>query len=180
MRIETARLLARPWRAGDHESWAAINADPEVRRYYWPALLTREQSDEGIAFCERHLAQHGFGFVAVERKGDGALIGGLGFSWAAPEVPNGPHVEIGWIFGREYWGQGLAYEAAYAGLTWARQHVPAPEIIGYTSAINTPSRRLMEKLGMQCNPADDFEDTSVPEGHPLRPHVIYRIANRPT
>jgi RimJ/RimL family protein N-acetyltransferase len=178
MRIETTRLLIRPWQEADHDPWAAISADPEVRRYYWPSVLTREESDQGIAWCERHLAKHGFGFVAVERRSDKALVGGLGFSWAAEEVPNGPHVEIGWIFGRQYWGQGLAYEAAQAGLAWASQHIAAPEIIGYTSAINTPSRRLMEKLGMRYDPADDFEDTSVPEGNPLRPHVLYRIANR--
>jgi RimJ/RimL family protein N-acetyltransferase len=178
LKIDTDRLVIRPWKPSDREPWAAINADPEVRRYYWPSLMSREESDEAIAWCERHLQKHGFGFVAVERRLDGALVGGIGFSRAPPDVPNGPHIEIGWIFGSQYWRQGIAYEAATASLAWAREHVPAPEIIGYTSAINQPSCRLMGKLGMRRNLADDFEDPSVPEGNPLRPHVIYRIANR--
>lgn len=180
MRIETERLLLRPWRTADLAPWTTINADPEVRRYYWPPLLTRDETDEIIASAERELAEHGFGFVAVERTADAALVGGIGFSIAGDEVPGGQHVEIGWIFGRTYWGQGLAFEAAGASLSWARRHVPAPEIIGYTSAVNTPSRRLMEKLGMRSDSADDFEDGTVPEGNPLRPHVLYRIANRAT
>lgn len=174
MRIETDRLLLRPWQAADSTPWAAINADPEVRRYYWPAILNRCQSDETIAACRRALDMHGFGFIAVERKSDDALIGGIGFSWTDDEIPGGRQIEIGWIFGRPYWGQGFAFEAATACLAWATQHVPTTQIVGYTSAINTPSRRLMAKLGMRTSASDDFDDITVPEGNPLRPHVLYR------
>lgn len=175
MRIETGRLLLRPWQAADRPPWAAINADPEVRRYYWPAILTADESDAIIDACEAELATQGFGFVAVERRADHALVGGIGFSWTDPEIPGGRQIEIGWIFGRPYWGQGLAFEAATACLAWAPELLPARQVIGYTSDINTPSRRLMEKLGMHRDPADDFDDGTVPPGNPLRPHVLYRV-----
>ena len=175
MRIDTERLLLRPWQPADRAPWATINADPEVRRYYWPALLTPEESDSIIVACERELLAQGFGFVAVERRSDHALVGGVGFSWTDTEIPRGRQIEIGWIFARPYWGQGLAFEAATACLAWAPGRIPTQQVIGYTSAVNTPSRRLMEKLGMRHDPADDFDDVTVPEGNPLRPHVLYRV-----
>lgn len=175
MRIETPRLLLRPWQAADLAPWAVINADPEVRRYYWPAILTPDEFDAIVAECEAALQAQGFGFVAVERRADRALVGGIGFSSTDAEIPGGRQIEIGWIFGRPYWGQGLAFEAATACLAWAPGRLPAQQVVGYTSAINTPSRRLMEKLGMQHDPAEDFDDVTVPPGNPLRPHVLYRL-----
>lgn len=176
MRIETERLLLRPWQAADRSPWAIINADPEVRRYYWPALLSQDESDTIIADCQRELDAQGFGFIAAERRADGALVGGIGFSWIDDTIPGGPQIEIGWIFGRPYWGQGLAFEAASACLAWAPGKLPATQVVGYTSAINTPSRRLMEKLGMRRDPTEDFDDVTVPQGNPLWPHVLYRLS----
>jgi len=50
-----------------------------------------------------------------------------------------------------------------------------PDLVSYTAAVNAPSRRVMEKLGMTHDPADDFENPRYPEGHPFRPHVVYRL-----
>ncbi|MBZ7921929.1 GNAT family N-acetyltransferase [Ensifer adhaerens] len=175
MLIETPRLRLRPWEERDIAPFAVANADPEVRRYYFPDILTKLETDAMIADCDRHLQMHGFGFVAVERKADGALIGGLGLSRAGDEIPGGPHVEIGWILARPYWRQGYALEAARACLDHAWAALGLAEVIGYTSRINEPSRALMEKLGMRSDPAEDFDDVTVPEGNPLRPHVLYRI-----
>ncbi|QXI40672.1 GNAT family N-acetyltransferase [Pseudomonas xantholysinigenes] len=179
MHIDTPRLRLRPWTDQDIAAFAAINADAEVRRYYYPAILTPAQTKAIIEDCQRHLRTHGFGFVAVERQADGALVGGLGLSRTEDEIPGGPHVEIGWIFGRPYWRQGYAFEAASACLAHAWQHLGLEQVIGYTSSINTPSRALMAKLGMRSDPTEDFPDMSVPEGNPLRPHTLYRI-DRPT
>ncbi|MGE6784655.1 GNAT family N-acetyltransferase [Ensifer adhaerens] len=175
MQLETQRLRLRPWEERDIAPFAVANADPEVRRYYYPAILTRAETAAMIADCARHLADHGFGFLAVERKSDGALIGGLGLSRAGQEIPGGPHVEIGWILARPYWRQGYALEAASACLDHAWQTLGLGEVIGYTSRINHPSRVLMEKLGMRSDATEDFDDVTVPEGNPLRPHVLYRV-----
>lgn len=177
MRIETPRLRLRPWEERDIARFARANADAEVRRYYFPDILTREETAAMIADCDRHLHTHGFGFLAVERKADGAFVGGLGLSRASDEIPGGPHVEIGWILDRRYWRQGYAFEAASACLDHAWSSLGLAEVIGYTSRINGPSRALMEKLGMRSDPAEDFDDATVPEGNPLRPHVLYRISS---
>ncbi|WP_457583387.1 GNAT family N-acetyltransferase [Ensifer canadensis] len=175
MQIETQRLRLRPWEESDVSPFAVINSDPDVRRYYYPAILTPAETADVIAGCDAHLRQHGFGFVALERKADAALIGGLGLSIAGDEIPDGPHIEIGWILGRPYWRNGYALEAASACLQYAWATLGLAEVIGYTSQINHPSRALMEKLGMQTDPAEDFDDVTVPEGNQLRPHVLYRI-----
>lgn len=175
MRVETGRLRLRPWDERDIAPFAAINADPDVRRYYYPAILTPAETAEVIAECDAHWRQHGFAFVALERKADGALIGGLGLSIAGDEIQGGPHVEIGWILGRPYWRNGYALEAADACLHHAWTTLGLAEVIGYTSRINHPSRVLMEKLGMRTDPTEDFDDVTVPEGNPLRPHVLYRV-----
>ncbi|WP_419178154.1 GNAT family N-acetyltransferase [Ensifer adhaerens] len=119
MFIETPRLRLRPWEQRDVAPFAVANADPDVRRYYFPDVLTREETAAMIADCDQHLRKHGFGFVALERKADGALIGGLGLSHAGDEIPGGPHVEIGWILARPYWRQG-----ARSG-----KHLPAPCLV---------------------------------------------------
>lgn len=173
MEIETDRLLIRPWVKNDLATFAEFNADPEVRRYYYPALLSRAQSDEVVAECMRHLNKHGFAFLATVRKEDGALIGGTGLSWTN-DVPGDPAIEIGWILGRAYWRQGYARETGLAWFAQARS-LGINEVIGYTTATNLPSRAQMEALGMTRNPAEDFADPTVPADNPLSPHVLYRL-----
>jgi RimJ/RimL family protein N-acetyltransferase len=48
-------------------------------------------------------------------------------------------------------------------------------VVAFTVPANRRSRRVMEKLGMSHSPADDFQHPNLPEGHPLRPHVLYRV-----
>jgi len=90
------------------------------------------------------------------------------------EAPFTPCVEIGWRLGAEFWGQGLATEGARAVLRFGFDELKLPEIVALTVPANRRSRRVMEKIGMTCNPADDFEHPHPPPGHPLRPHVLYR------
>ncbi len=172
--LETDRLTIRPWASSDFAPWAVIQRDPEVKRFYYPAILSRAESDATIEHCLAHLAEHGFAFLALERREDGALVGGAGLSWT-DNVPGAPAVEIGWMLGRPFWRQGYAREVSLAWFAhgWS---IGLAEIVGYTSVINAPSRAVMESLGMTRDPADDFADPTVPEDNPLSPHVLYRIA----
>ena len=86
-----------------------------------------------------------------------------------------PCVEIGWRLAAEFWGQGLATEGARAVLQFGFDELKLAEIVALTVPANRRSRRVMEKLGMTCNAADDFEHPRLPPGHPLRPHVLYRV-----
>jgi RimJ/RimL family protein N-acetyltransferase len=180
MRLETARLILREWRDEDRAPYAAFNADPEVRRYFHPELLTPEETDRDIDKMVRQFETFGYGFFPVERKSDGAFIGEVGFSLIdAPTIAamiRPAPVEVGWFFGRDYWGQGYAHEAVRAILDWSWRETDLPEFIALICAANAASIRLAEKLRMLRDPQHDFEDPTVPVGHWQRPHVIYRIA----
>lgn len=76
---------------------------------------------------------------------------------------------------RSAWGQGYATEAARAASRDGFERVGLQEIVSFTSAINLRSRRVMESLGMSRSEVGDFEHPSVPAGHPLRHHVLYRL-----
>lgn len=173
--LETSRLVLRPWQNSDRVPFAVVNADAQVRKYYYPSLLTAGETNELIDEANEQFAKEGFGFLAVERKADGALIGGAGLSRPGPEVPGEFPLEIGWILGRAYWRQGYATEISQHCLDFAWQELRTHCVIGYTSAINAPSRRAMEKIGMIHVDGGDFDDITVPPGNILRPHVLYRI-----
>ena len=75
-----------------------------------------------------------------------------------------------------FWGRGLATEGAREVLRYALREGGLSKVVSFTTESNAPSRRVMEKLGMTHNLADDFEHPRIPEGHPLRHHVLYRIS----
>ena len=99
--LRTARLLLRPWREADSPAFAALNADPDVRRYF-EKRLTREESDTSIARFQAHIAEHGFGFWAVEAPGVSPFIGFFGLAHVRFEAPFAPAVEIGWRLARAH------------------------------------------------------------------------------
>ncbi len=180
MKLETERLILRPWREADKKLYAAIIGDPEVRRFF-PAVGTYADADAGIERAKQRLENFGFSFLAVERKQDGAFMGMLGMAPFRDElraaIPTNPAVEIGWQLGRQFWGQGYAPEGARAFLDYAWMPLGLPEVVAITYEGNWPSRRVMEKIGMTHDPRGNFQHPDVPSGHKVRPHVLYRIAN---
>jgi RimJ/RimL family protein N-acetyltransferase len=172
--LETERLIIRPWRDEDRAPYAAMVGDPHVRRFYY-ATMTREESDAAIDTYTEYLKRDGFSFLAVERRSDGAFIGDVGMVPVVMPIAGNPPVEIGWLLGQQYWGNGYAVEAARAWIEYGFNELDLPEIVAWTTVSNLPSQRVMQKLGMTRDPADDFLHPKVPEGHPLRPHVMYRL-----
>jgi RimJ/RimL family protein N-acetyltransferase len=86
-------------------------------------------------------------------------------------------VEVGWRLAFEHWGHGYATEAGRLALGYAFGTLALSEVVSFTSVINLRSRAVMERLGMQRDPADDFDHPKLPENHPLRPHVLYRLVS---
>lgn len=172
--ITTPRLTLRPWRATDAEALFAINGDAETMRFF-PSPMTRPESDDHLARMMAHQAEHGFGMWAAVHNH--AVIGIVGLQHVpphrAPEPP--PLIEIGWRLNRAVWRQGFAHEAAQAAIAYARTTLRLPAIVALTATINTPSRALMEKLGMTRDPRADFNHPRVPDDHPLKRHVLYRL-----
>jgi RimJ/RimL family protein N-acetyltransferase len=103
----TPRLVLRQWRAADLEPFAALNADPEVMQYF-PAPLSREQSDALANDAASAISQRGWGLWAVEVSEAGAFIGFVGLSIPEFEAHFTPAVEIGWRLARGHWGNGYA------------------------------------------------------------------------
>lgn len=151
-----------------------MNADPEVMTYM-SRLLDRAASDLFLARIQEHWDAHGFGLWAIERRDDGAFLGFAGLSAPAFEAHFTPAVEVGWRLARTAWGHGYATEAGAAALDHGFEVLGLPEIVSFTAAGNERSRRVMERLHMTHDPADDFDYPVVPPGHPVRRQVLYRL-----
>lgn len=167
--VPTERLLLRPWRIEDREPLAALNADPEVMRHF-PSTLTRAESDALADKLEAHWQRHGWGVWALERAADRRFIGFAGASHVGFEARFTPAVELMWRLAREAWGQGYATEAARAALVRLRE--ASLPVVAFTRSENRRSIAVMQRLGMV--PDGMFEHPRLPEGHPLRTHVLYR------
>lgn len=172
---QTERLLLRQWRDEDREPFAEMNADPRVMEYF-PALLSREESDAAIDRQLVHIEQYGWGFWALERLEDSRFMGFVGIKNVSDNLPFAPAVEIGWRLGVPYWGHGYATEAARASLDVAFQTLGLDEVVSFAVVNNRPSRAVMERLGMREAP-HTFEHPQLPEGSPLRRHCLYRLAS---
>ncbi len=173
--IRTDRLLLRRWRTEDREPFSAMNADPRVCEFL-PGTLDRDRSDAFADRIERHFEQHGFGLWAVEITAETSFCGYIGLSIPAIQTQFTPCVEIGWRLSHSRWGHGYATEGARAVLEFGFNRLGLNEIVSFTVPLNIRSRRVMERIGMQRDPADDFDHPNLPDGHPLRRHVLYRIA----
>ena len=170
--LRTERLLLRQWRDDDLDAWAAMNADPEVREFF-PETLTRDQAAASLRYFRDELAERGWGWWGVEVQATGELVGMAGLDPVDDEMPF-TGVEAGWRLARAAWGKGYATEAARAVLAYGFEVLDLPEILAVAVAGNERSHAVMRRLGMTHDPADDFEDPTVPPG-PLRPSVVYRL-----
>jgi RimJ/RimL family protein N-acetyltransferase len=170
--LQTERLRLRGWVEADRAPFAALNADPVVMEHF-PAPLSRAESD---AFVDRILARFaadGWGLWAAERTDDGAFIGYIGMAVPGFDADFMPCVEIGWRLAREHWGNGYAPEGAREVVRFAFEDLGLAELVSFTSVGNDRSRRVMEKIGMRLE--REFDHPSLPEGHPIRPHVLYTL-----
>lgn len=175
--LSTERLLLRGWREEDLPAFAALNADPRVAEFL-PKCLEHAESD---AFAERiaaHFRQYGFGLWAVEVPGQAPFIGFVGLAVPRFEAHFTPCLEVGWRLAFAHWGRGYATEAARRVLAHAFGPLGRTEIVSFTTRDNRRSRAVMERLAMRHDPADDFLHPGLPEGHPQRPHVLYRLSQQ--
>ena len=171
--FDTPRLAFRAWRDHHRAPFAAMNADPEVMRYF-PALLSAEQTNAGVDIWCQQFAERGWSNWSVELQGTGEFVGFIGLSVPRRQLPFSPCVEIGWRLKRSAWGHGYATEGAKACLRVGFDQLGLDEIVSFTTLTNLPSIAVMKRIGMS-NAHADFEHPAVPEGNPLRPHCLYKI-----
>jgi RimJ/RimL family protein N-acetyltransferase len=148
-----------------------MNTDPEVMRHF-PAIFTQEQVSSSFNKLRDVIGPRGWGVWAVEAEGEFAGMTGL---WNPTFVaPFMPCTEVLWRFRRKFWGRGIAYEAAVQALAYGFLELRLTEIVAFTATSNSRSIRLMERLDFVRDFNGDFEHPGVPEGSPLRHHVLFR------
>jgi len=170
----TERLIMRQWRESDREPFAALNADPEVMRYFL-STMTRAECDAFVDLIAGLIDERGWGLWALEERSSGEFLGFTGLHAPSFDAHFTPAVEVGWRLARGAWGRGYASEAARAAVAYAFGELGLDEIVSFTVPDNTRSRAVMERIGMTRDPGDDFEHPRIPEGHPMRRHVLYRL-----
>jgi len=142
---------------------------------HFPAPLSRAESEFVLERIEAGFARDGFGIWALEMRSDRRFLGLTGLSTVPFAADFTPAVEVGWRLLPSAWGHGYATEAAAASLDYGFTHAGLAEIVSFASKTNERSIAVMERLNMRRDPSEDFEHPLIDAGHPLAPHVLYRI-----
>ncbi|UCD98001.1 MAG: GNAT family N-acetyltransferase [Chloroflexota bacterium] len=144
--LETFRLILRPFTQGDVEPLHRILGIPGVLQYFpnsdTPGL---DRVKRLVQRQINHWSEFNYGWWAVETKTGSGLIGWSGLQY----LPETNETEIGYLFAKPYWGQGLASESASAGLDYGFTRLKIPEIVGIVHPENIASRRVLEKIGLK-------------------------------
>ena len=170
IRIETERLILRPFQEDDVDRLFLLDSNPEVMKYVGQKPLTKkEQSAEVIKMVQKQYAEKGIGRWAVIEKESNLLIGWSGLKLIDYEI-NGHQnfYEIGYRFLPEFWGKGYATESSkfciYLGFT----KFGMKEIVGRVMKENTASVKVLGNVGMT------YKETRIKNGVAW---LIYTINN---
>ena len=143
--LQTARLLLREFTQQDADALALVLSDPETMRLY-PAPYDRAGVEQWIERNRQRYQDDGVGLWAMELTKTQQIIGDCGI--ILQEVEGERLYEIGYHLRRDFWGQGLATEAAIACRDWAFAHLKADRLISLIRPENLPSCRVAERTGM--------------------------------
>jgi RimJ/RimL family protein N-acetyltransferase len=146
--LETPRLHLRLMRASDLDDLLNIFGDPKVMASFGAETFNREQMERWTHRNLDHQDQHGYGLFSVILKSEGVLIGNCGLEHM--EVDGVQTTELGYDFRSDYWNQGFATEAAIAVRDYALEVLRLPQLISLIRVGNMASKRVAEKIGMQC------------------------------
>ena len=171
--LETDRLILRDLQESDLPALIALNQDPEVMQYF-PKPYSQAESLRLYQGIQDEVKAYGYSLWAVEEKSSQEFIGLVGLHRSDLQIFAGKEaVEIGWRLRKEFWNRGYATEAAQACLDFAFQQAGLSEVYSFTSLLNLPSQKVMQKLGMEF--VKEFDNEKVPADSPLHRHVLYRI-----
>ncbi len=151
--ITTERLRLRPFTPTDAPTMHQIMSGKDVLRYF-PSTQSppAERIPKMIDRWLSHWQENGYGLWAVELRSTGELLGRCGLQY----IPETNEVEIDFILGRPYWGQGFATEAGRASLQFGLQTLNLSTIVGIVHPENVASQRALEKLGLQFIEATEY------------------------
>ncbi|MDM9380736.1 GNAT family N-acetyltransferase [Chlorogloeopsis sp. ULAP01] len=147
MWLETQRLVLREFQPADWQPLAPILVNPQVMKFSLTGILSASQTQEKIESFITSYKKFGFGKWAVILKESNELIGYCGI--AVEQIDNKDETEIGYRLEPNFWGKGLATEAASAAIQYGFEQLKFPYILGIVERANTASVRVLEKLGMR-------------------------------
>lgn len=142
--LKTHRLYLREINEADLVLLAEIYAD-ELCMQFYPATKTITETAiwfKGLAFDSYKL--NGFGLWAVVDSSTGQLVGDCGIT--LQQTPEGKEPEIGYHIRPEFWGQGLATEAALGCREYAFKTLGMGRVVSITSPENIPSQRVAQRV----------------------------------
>jgi len=146
MILETARLMLRELTHSDADDLALIISDSETMRFY-PRPFERHEVQEWIQRNLTRYKRDGHGIWAVILKAEQKFIGNCGL--VIQEVEGAIEIEVGYQFNKNYWGRGLATEAARSCMYHAFTNLNYPRLISMIRPENVPSQRLALRNGLQ-------------------------------
>jgi RimJ/RimL family protein N-acetyltransferase len=154
--LETGRLRLRRLRPSDEPALVALDSDAEVMRYIGSRGGTPEQI---VARAREKIgSDHGaVGWWMVETKDDGAFRGIAGLL----PMSEGRDIELAYRFTRATWGRGIATEAAVALTDYAFMGAGLARLVAVTFPENTPSQRVLEKVGFAYDGMTDYKEFRV-------------------
>lgn len=167
--LETPRLLLRRLLPADLDDLFALYRDPEVRRYFPEGTLTHAETREELEwFLHGHPEHPELGLWATIHKPTGRFIGRCGLlPWT---IDGQAEVEVAYLIAKEYWGQGLATEAAQAIVRYAFEQLRLSRLICLIDRDNLASIRVAQKIGMS------FEKEGEDDKGPF---LLYSLELRP-
>jgi ribosomal-protein-alanine N-acetyltransferase len=156
LRIETARLILRPWVPSDAAAGARFYRDPEVIRFMAATEVSEEEVAEAIrGHIVRYYERRGLGALAGVLKGTERIVGRYGLQYV--ELDGVEELEVSYLTSAEFRRQGLASEAVRA-LVAAAWREGRRRIVALIQPDNVASQRLAEGVGFR------FERDVVREG----------------
>lgn len=148
MQLETDRLILRRFTIDDAESvFNNWTSDEEVTKYLtWPTHKNVDVSREYMEYCVKGYADSSFYQWAIELKDTHELIGNISVVKVIDKIDS---LELGWVIGRKYWGNGYTAEAALKVIEFLFDKVGANCIYAEHDVNNPNSGRVMQKAGMK-------------------------------
>ena len=139
----TERLRLRPLCHEDLDELCRVYTDPRVERFI--GTHTREQVRAELDYEVHHQAEFGWALWGLEERSTGRFIGDCGLR---PLEMRGPEIELGYDLHPDFWGRGLATEAAQAAIGLAFSRFAIDHVIAVVKADHVASRRVLEKCGL--------------------------------
>jgi ribosomal-protein-alanine N-acetyltransferase len=147
--IETPRLLLRPMVEDDVDHLLRTFGDPKVMAAFESEPFDRSQMERWVRRNLEQQDRYGYGLFTVVLKANGLVIGDCGLEHT--DVCGEMESELGYDLCSEYWGQGLATEAAIAVRDFAFDAQKLSRLICMIRRGNEASRRVAEKVGMHLD-----------------------------